>query len=114
MRIVKKPTKVLPKLGEHGTNTTHPILIITCDDGCDYTLAQLAKKVGMSSQKLVYQIRSLGWKHPQVLDPKFGKLPPPPDRRGNDQWKRLSDKSRHDRLKSIARAGSLDPRGAKH
>lgn len=113
MRIVKKPTKVLPKLGEHGTNTTHPILIISCDDGCDYTLAQLGKKIGMSSQKLVYQIRALGWKHPRVLYPKIGKLPPPPQNRGNDQWKRLSDKSRLHRLEHIPRAGSLERRGVK-
>jgi hypothetical protein len=113
MRIVKKPTRVLPKLGEHGTNTTHPILIISCDDGCDYTLAQLAKKIGMNTQKLVYQLRALGWKHPQVLDAKFGKLPPPPQNRGNDQWKKLSDHSRHHRLAKIVRAGNLERRGAK-
>ena len=115
MRIIKKPFLVLPKLGEHGSNTTHPILMICCDDGHTYTLQQLAGKLGMSRQKLIYQIKTLGWKHPEVLHPDFkGAASGEGQRRtlhGNEAWKNLSDTSRLFKMPNVP-TGSLERRDA--
>ena len=107
-KIIKEPTRVRPKLGEHGTNTTHPILLITCDDGRDYTITQLAQVLSMTRQKLSYQIMTLGWDHPRVLDWSYGKLPSRPPLGGNDAWRRLSDEPRGHRLACIPRVGIME------
>lgn len=107
LRIIREPVRVKPTPGEHGTNTTHKIMLISCDDGRDYTLQQLAEYLGVKKQKIVYQITSLGWDHPQVLDPHFGKLPPP-RKSGNALWHQLSTKSRFKMLLKIPPAGSWE------
>jgi len=115
MRIIKKPFRVLPKLGEHGSNTTHQILMICCDDGNTYTLQQLADKVEMSRQKLIYQIKTMGWQHPEVLNSAYKEASTGKGQRrvlrGNASWQKLSDKPRFVKIANVP-TGSLERRGA--
>jgi len=111
-RIVKAPERVRPDKEKHGTNTTHSILLITCDDGCEYTIDQLAKKKDMTRQKLYWRLGNFPWDHPEILNEKMsdagkgGGVP----RAGNSAWKQLSGVERKNKLAALPHAGILERR----
>jgi len=109
LRIIREPQLVYKKKGEDGTNTTHKIMIVSCDDGNDYTLAQLGEKIGKTMQWIGYNIKALGWDHPDVLNTLAKKVKggrPMSD--GNGLWQSLSGKPRSIKLSCLPRPGSFE------
>ena len=114
-RIVKKPERVRPDREKHGVNTTHKILVITCDDGCEYTIDQLAKIKGLTRQKLYWRLSHYPWSHPEILkdqmsDAKKGGGVP---KAGNEAWKKLSGDDRDHKLTTLPPVGSLERRNCR-
>lgn len=117
IRIIKEPTKVKPIKGMHGTNTTHPILLITCNNGFSYTINELASLLGRSRQQVAWRLREVGWQDPRCLD--FSEDNDCRCNRrggntsGNSAWAALSNRPRLLDLDRIPPAGSWESSGGR-
>jgi hypothetical protein len=101
-RIIKQP--VIVKANKRGAPTT---MIITCDDGREYGIQELAQIVGFKHSHGLYQrLRNIGWDDPDALNP--------PSKRGyrvngsttlnsggTGDWGKLSSKDRSAKLHKI-------------
>jgi len=114
----EKPTRIIMpprivKLGKRGAATT---MILTCDNGEEYGIQELAKIVGFAHSHGLYQrLRSHGWDNADILKP--------PSRKGyridgggsgacaeKGELSRLSNRSRSENLKKIPAAGIWERR----
>ncbi|MGV0961831.1 MAG: hypothetical protein ACOYB1_18555 [Limnohabitans sp.] len=112
-KIIKQPVDVRQGIDRDGKESGHLVMIITCDDDCQYTVKDLAKKLEINWQKLYRRLRKHPWDHPEILAKEMScekRGGPRPGAAGNDLWQNLSEKKRFYKLADLPRAGVLEIR----
>lgn len=99
------PTRIIkpPKIVRTKRSGAPKQMIITCDDGKEYYINDLAVKLGFASGHGLYQrLRMIGYDHPGILRPPDRRRPfnrdIPADGGGNAEWKKLSGRDRSKNL----------------
>lgn len=102
------PTRIIkpPKMVKTRRSGAPRQMVITCNDGKEYYINELAVKLGFASGHGLYQrLRMIGYDHPNILRPADRRRPlgrdMSPDAGGNVEWKKLSGKDRPNNLKNL-------------
>jgi len=87
-RIIKEPTK------KAVSGQQNKMVLCLCDDGNEYTCAELAEIWGLETYQGAYQrLRRVGWDHPDLFTVGKIKTKPVVDG-GNAAWQTLGDNRR--------------------
>jgi hypothetical protein len=80
--------------------------IFTCNDGKEYTLAQLSEATAIPLQMLTYRIRRYPWQSEMILNPE--NLKTRAEMTAINEWEGLSEKVRRKNLVKLKSPGSWE------
>jgi hypothetical protein len=109
LRIIEKPTLVKRR--------GHYYTYLVLDDGCTYSLSEVAEMIGITTSGLDSRIRVKGWRYEHVLNPparRGMRISGGPttgnkiEQSGTSEWRAMSAKPRTHNLRKIKPLGTFE------